>query len=445
MPYQGNTPIESYTPTVKDSFSGNGSTTAFTLSQPTVTNDVRVVVENVVQDPTVAYTVLGTTLTFTSAPVSGTNNIYVVHLGPAVATTQPPSEIANATTFASNLSVQGLFNSVGIDDNADATAITIDSSEVVLVGKTSNTFSQQGVALRANNDSQITRDAGIALSLNRTTNDGDILGLYKAGSTVGSIGTNAGIPYFLRNSGGIAIGNTALLSADSSGAINDATSDLGGSSNRWKDLYLSGKTHSQIIGDGEAGLLFNSGSQDGVLPYNLTAGALDARGTTDIGASGFKFKDLHLSGGVYLGGTGAANKLEDYEEGGYNATFTTQNGSINLSGSQNRMNYTKIGRQVTITGRVVVASVSNPSGYVRFSLPFTNVSESEDEGHTALNVITYNVSGIGSNVLFAEVGPNTAYAILLKSVENSSWSYLNANGFSANDIIYVNGTYLTDA
>jgi len=55
MPYQGNTPIESYTPTVKDSFSGNGSTTAFTLSQPTVTNDVRVVVENVVQDPTVAY------------------------------------------------------------------------------------------------------------------------------------------------------------------------------------------------------------------------------------------------------------------------------------------------------------------------------------------------------------------------------------------------------
>jgi len=393
MPYQGNTPIESYTPTVKDSFSGNGSTTAFTLSQPTVTNDVRVVVENVVQDPTVAYTVLGTTLTFTSAPVSGTNNIYVVHLGPAVATTQPPSEIANATTFASNLSVQGLFNSVGIDDNADATAITIDSSEVVLVGKTSNTFSQQGVALRANNDSQITRDAGIALSLNRTTNDGDILGLYKAGTTVGSIGVAGG-----------------------------------------DNFYIAGGSGST------KGIYFN---HLGMLPAN-TGGAL-INNTVDIGKSDYRFKDLYLSGGVYLGGTGAANKLEDYEEGGYNATFTTQNGSINLSGSQNRMNYTKIGRQVTITGRVVVASVSNPSGYVRFSLPFTNVSESEDEGHTALNVITYNVSGIGSNVLFAEVGPNTAYAILLKSVENSGWAYLNANGFSANDIIYVNGTYLTDA
>ncbi len=31
MPYQGNTPVESYIATVKDSFNGNGSTTAFTM------------------------------------------------------------------------------------------------------------------------------------------------------------------------------------------------------------------------------------------------------------------------------------------------------------------------------------------------------------------------------------------------------------------------------
>jgi hypothetical protein len=76
MAYIGNIPAEAYTNTVKDSFNGNGSTTAFTLSRPTVTNDVRVVVENVIQDPTVAYSVSGTTLTFTSAPPAGTGNIY---------------------------------------------------------------------------------------------------------------------------------------------------------------------------------------------------------------------------------------------------------------------------------------------------------------------------------------------------------------------------------
>jgi len=139
MAYIGNVPAEAYTNTVKDSFNGTGSATAFTLSQPTLTNDVRVVVENVVQDPAVAYNVSGVTLTFTSAPPSGTDNIYVVHLGPAVMTTVPPAEIAGATTFASSVSVQGAFTSLGIDDNATSTAITIDASENVGIGTSSPT------------------------------------------------------------------------------------------------------------------------------------------------------------------------------------------------------------------------------------------------------------------------------------------------------------------
>jgi hypothetical protein len=108
------------------------------LSRPSLTNDVRVVVENVIQDPTVAYSVSGTTLTFTSAPPSGTDNIYVVHLGPAVQTTVPPGEISAATTFASNVTVQGAFTSRGIDDNATSTAMTLDTSGNLLVGKTTH-------------------------------------------------------------------------------------------------------------------------------------------------------------------------------------------------------------------------------------------------------------------------------------------------------------------
>ena len=99
MPYLGNEPATAYTSTTKDSFSGDGSTTAFTMSKSANVNAVRVVVENVIQDPTVAYTCSGTTLTFTSAPPSGTNNIYVVHLGPPAATIAPPTTINNATTF----------------------------------------------------------------------------------------------------------------------------------------------------------------------------------------------------------------------------------------------------------------------------------------------------------------------------------------------------------
>ncbi len=61
-------------------FSGNASTTAFTLTRQVVNpTDIDVFIENVRQEPTTAYTVEGTTLTFTSAPGTGTNNIYVIY------------------------------------------------------------------------------------------------------------------------------------------------------------------------------------------------------------------------------------------------------------------------------------------------------------------------------------------------------------------------------
>ena len=68
-------------------FSGNGSTTAFTLDvAPSSVFDIEVFVENVRQDPNSAYNLSGTTLTFTGAPPSGTNNIYVIHQAKAVGT-----------------------------------------------------------------------------------------------------------------------------------------------------------------------------------------------------------------------------------------------------------------------------------------------------------------------------------------------------------------------
>lgn len=87
MPYLGNTPAENFVTTIKDTFSGDDSSTQFTLSVHAQTNAIEVLVENVQQEPTVAYTVSGTTLIFDSAPPAGTNNIYVIHRDPAVART----------------------------------------------------------------------------------------------------------------------------------------------------------------------------------------------------------------------------------------------------------------------------------------------------------------------------------------------------------------------
>ena len=80
MAYLGASPLSSFASPAKDSFSGNNSTTSFTMSQSVGDpNQIEVFVDNVRQEPTSAYTVNGTTLTFTGTPATGSNNIYVIH------------------------------------------------------------------------------------------------------------------------------------------------------------------------------------------------------------------------------------------------------------------------------------------------------------------------------------------------------------------------------
>jgi len=79
MAYIGNEPLS--VAFLVDTFSGNGSTVAFTMSvAPANTSSILVAVTGVVQDPS-TYSVSGTTLTFSAAPPSGTSNISVRYLG----------------------------------------------------------------------------------------------------------------------------------------------------------------------------------------------------------------------------------------------------------------------------------------------------------------------------------------------------------------------------
>jgi hypothetical protein len=100
MAYIGNTPTtQAFTPAV-DYFSGNGSTTAFTLSRPVASvAQVQVVVNNVPQNPSTAYTVSSNTITFTGAPSTGTNNIYVEYTSPVTQVVQPGSGTVGITQF----------------------------------------------------------------------------------------------------------------------------------------------------------------------------------------------------------------------------------------------------------------------------------------------------------------------------------------------------------
>ena len=462
MAYAGRQPITGFrsTPT-KDSFNGDNSTVAFTLSLDTRTNDVEVFVENVQQEPVTAYSISGNTLTFTSAPPTGTGNIYVIHraelvsngvhtpganldagvttldsltvtgsadinggtidgvtIGGAsagagtfttvtgsgdmnidsgtlfvdasenrvgIGTTSPDSdiEIVNADSGgdfptlkltgnqsdnsaeksgqiifekSTNASVQSIIESVGatggthnsnlvFKTSASAAAgaterMRIDSSGNLLVGTTqplTDAVVQAGgvgIDLRGSADLvKISRSGDTALFLNRNTSDGEILQFQKSGSGVGSIRSLSGT--------GISLVST---------------------------------TGSAQWGSSDAGLNAN-GAGNYILPWNVGSNTSNDA-AIDLGASTHRFKNLYLSGGVYLGGTGAANKLDDYEEGTWTPTFnnfTVGNGSVFGT-------YTKIGNTVHCWYGLVFGTTSSFTGTVTniTGLPFTILSRTGD-------------------------------------------------------------------
>ena len=109
--YIGKEPQQAYNSPDKDRFNGDGSTTAFTLSR-TVANaaDLEVFVGNVQQEPAVAYTTSAQTLTFTEAPATGSNNIYVIHRNGGMQTLALPTGQAgdfSDVTVSGDLTVTG--------------------------------------------------------------------------------------------------------------------------------------------------------------------------------------------------------------------------------------------------------------------------------------------------------------------------------------------------
>ena len=186
------------------------------------------------------------------------------------------------------------------------------------------------------------RQANVVATMNRTGNsDGDILEFRKDGSIVGSIGT---------------LGSRML------------------------------------IGTGDTGLFFND-QTDQIQPINTTTNA-PRDNAISLGTSNRRFKDLYLSGGVYLGGTGAANKLDDYEEG--TVTPTDVSGASLTMAASTGGSYTKIGNIVNFQAKLVFPSTSN-TATAKISLPFPidNRASYYPTGKNSGNGNTYASISIG--------------------------------------------------
>ena len=210
-----------------------------------------------------------------------------------------------------------------------------------------------------------------SITIDRQSTDGTIAEFRKDGTAVGSIGATSGNSYIVNSTnGGIRLGNeygrAVLEPCNESRTPEDNLHFIGSSTIRWRDLYLSG--------------------------------------------------------GVYLGGTGAANKLDDYEEGtwtpdiswvGVNAeTYSRQVGS-----------YIKIGQLVYCSIAIIFDKNTSTGNFGLGGFPFTN------------NASSSNDRGTGNFGYFAGLTDGSTTPLFLME-NNQTFGYFRLSGGSASN----NGT-----
>ena len=138
-------------------------------------------------------------------------------------------------------SQQGFFwnyesNAIYFGGTTSGEAMRISGGNV-LIGKTTDVFGTAGIALRGT-VADFTRNGGTPININRLTNDGSLIALHKDGTAVGSVGVANG-DLNIDGDTGIRFQSSSLMPR-SGGSDADATVDLGLSSHRWKDAYITG-------------------------------------------------------------------------------------------------------------------------------------------------------------------------------------------------------------
>ena len=347
----GQKPATQHVSTEKQTLTGNGGT-SYTLQQSvSQAADIEVFVNNTRQEPTVAYTASGNTLTMTGA-VNASDSFYVIFQGKAIQT-------------------------AGLPVDAAITASTITASQ----------------SLNVTGHGSFTRGSDTALSLNRETSDGTIVDLQKDGTTVGSIGVaDSGDRIYLAGGGlegvGIDNGANAFVPTSEAGAF--------------KDNHLS------------------------------------------LGTSSARFENLYLSGGAYMGGTGSANYLDDYEEG----TWTPELSSGNSSTYDNRYGrYTKVGRLVTAHFTLEIGNTfaGGTAQYLIGGLPFARSNEANSPSGSGIVHYFENIATTAHALtLRVDSGQSVMYITGAVSADGATGLSVNANVLQAQANLYGSVFYYTN-
>jgi len=287
------------------------------------------------------------------------------------------------------------FSSTGIDDNADATAITIDSSENVIIGNTSLSASGLGVAAGKN-----------------------------IGFTEGSSVSYANM-YRQNNSGGLMLANGYQYGSGTNGDH----SSVGASFAK----TLIGLRNGAIYFYVDAAATASVGTQ--VTPTEI------ARVTSD-GLKMASGKGIDFSANSNASGM-TSELLDDYEEGTWTPTYVPTSGSFgSLSYGFRVGHYTKIGDLVTVHTRMDTSSMSigSAGGYLLVgSLPFT----CHGSAYQSITIgYCYGYSSVWATAGSTGTGMTAVYLYNTDTRANSESIYPSNLGTGGTNL-YMSATYKT--
>ena len=292
------------------------------------------------------------------------------------------------------------------------TTITATSGQTSLTGLsyTPNKVHvfQNGVRLVDGTDYTATNGSTITLTVGASADDQIVVISYATFETSDTVSASAGGTF----------SNAVTIDADGSTVL---TVDRATSDGMIIDVQKSGSSVGSIVSTGGDFIISGTASsvKSGIRFDNSTItpalNGADVDASVDLGYSARRFKDLYLSGGIHLGGTGSANYLDDVETGTWTPTSSVNGFTVSL-GNFNAARYVKIGKIVHVTFDMVFGSAAYGSGYSHVGgLPFASTatavngwySSGSISGNSAGGPIFVG-SGTSSIYLFQGINNNTA-------------------------------------
>jgi hypothetical protein len=278
--------------------------------------------------------------------------------------------------MASEIKVDSIVNSGGDEDSgfdlstndvvkvktANSERMRVDANGNILFNKTALNNTDTGARFNATGDASFVKSGGTCLKLNRTSSHGGVIEILKDNTAVGQLDSSSG-NLLIRTNGdksGIRF-DTNGLTAFKNGSEANGTVDLGYSSGRFRDLYLSSKVKFASGG----GIEFGHG--------------------------------VSSTSGVSVDTT----TLSEYEEGTWTPVATDSD--VTLATAEG--SYTRIGRNVNVIAIIAFPTTSDGNAATIGNFPYTCQNGNKFRGAMSF---AFNNKGDNNFTLLMSANTDTA-------------------------------------